>query len=508
VSDRKGWIKVPATREGWTKVPATEATPDRSGDVRMVNASGKEFSVPASDVSSMETMGLRRVDAPLAEPDIAPEQEGLNEDQATALRRGALQGATFGFGDEGVGGITAGLQGLTNILPRALREKLDLVEAPAGEAYDYSRDLERTANKEAKAKEGGYYLGGELLGSLAAPIPGTQAIRGIKTGTKLGKALKLAAMAAQGAGIGGTAAAGASEADNAGDVLKEAGSGAVMGGGVGALFGGGSLLREALSKKAATGIEKAVADESANQATKAEKAANSAQGAYRSAIQSASRDLEVLERTANQTNDPQLAAEARAYLASEAGQNLIASVARSKLQTAPERIAEMGARKAEMEAARAAQSPEAIKAATDAALAHPIRDAVVPRLKTIGNRMVPIALGSAVGGAPGMVAGSVAGAMTGRQNTILANMLKNPGVRKMAWEAVQGMTGTEAQSLANALRQRATTGIGRGAEVVAPMERAAPVIQIRFNPVTGRPLTDEEEKDLERQQMAAALMAK
>lgn len=151
-----------------------------------------------------------------------------------ALARGGLQGATLGFGDEGTGGATAILQALTNALPQSARDKLDLVRAPAGEAYRYSRDLERARNKAAESAHGGYYLGGNLLGGLAtAPL-----LPGLQAGRNAGLLARTAIGAANGLALGGVAGLGASEAELAKGELGKAATDMGIGAGAGALIGG------------------------------------------------------------------------------------------------------------------------------------------------------------------------------------------------------------------------------------------------------------------------------
>lgn len=144
---------------------------------------------------------------------------------------GALQGVTLGFGDE----ITAAIDTATSKLPgvRYVVERLAKATGHQGPAlddpnltYEQRRDAYRNQNKEAQLANPGTYMAGQVAGSIAVPVPG-------------GAAKTVLGMAARGAGVGGVAGLGTSEGktweDVLADTLKGAGTGAAVGGGLGAI---------------------------------------------------------------------------------------------------------------------------------------------------------------------------------------------------------------------------------------------------------------------------------
>lgn len=129
--------------------------------------------------------------------------------------RALFQGQTFGFGDEIIGGMAAGI------------DKISGNEKPLGELYTQYRDKERQQMKEyrqnAPKKALAYELGGAILSPAAlAKIP--QAVKGLSAGKQ--------AMAISGA-YGTVYGAGSSEAETAGGVAKDA----AVSGFTSALFG-------------------------------------------------------------------------------------------------------------------------------------------------------------------------------------------------------------------------------------------------------------------------------
>lgn len=155
----------------------------------------------------------KEIPPPLAE---TRRQERVDEIPAwNSALRGASQGATFGFLDE-----------LINLNPWA---------PGAGSRM-------RQANAEAREANPGAYFAGELGGGLVTGGGGAARVAG-------GQALKAAAprLAAYGAGAGGVAGAGYSDADTLSGRAADAGIGAGVGGVVGgALPAAGAGLRGAL----------------------------------------------------------------------------------------------------------------------------------------------------------------------------------------------------------------------------------------------------------------------
>ncbi len=157
----------------------------------------------------------------------APAVAGEEPGRAEALGRGAVQGATFGFGDEVWGASRA----IGEALPESLgggRGKLSL--SSLLESYRRNRDENRSGNKAADMAHGGYYLGGNIAGGLAIPAG---ALGGA---AKAGKGL-LAAMKAGGiAGAKMGAATGFGMSDS--DLTEGEAGGAALDTAIGALGGG------------------------------------------------------------------------------------------------------------------------------------------------------------------------------------------------------------------------------------------------------------------------------
>lgn len=129
-----------------------------------------------------------------------------------ALARGAGQGVTLGFGDE-----LAGAAGALGDLAHPV------------DAYTRGRDESRAANKAAKDAHPGYFVGGQIGGSLPLAFLGG-GIGVAKHAPLLAKALQLARV---GAGFGAAQGLGDAEGDaatQAGDMLKGGAIGGVLGG--------------------------------------------------------------------------------------------------------------------------------------------------------------------------------------------------------------------------------------------------------------------------------------
>lgn len=129
--------------------------------------------------------------------------------QGESLARGAAQGATLGFADEISGGA------------EALWQKANGDPTQFGKLYESFRDQSRENFKKAEDANPKTYLAGEIgTGIATAFIPGVAAAKGAK----------LAQVAGRAAGIGATAGAGYSKADNALDLGKDIAVGGALGG--------------------------------------------------------------------------------------------------------------------------------------------------------------------------------------------------------------------------------------------------------------------------------------
>lgn len=214
--------------------------------------------------------------------------------KAAATGLGALQGATAGFSDEIGGAGGAAVLGGRKLLD-ALTSKLGLSEHnrvldrfpdnPV-ELYRDLRDSARKTNAAAKDAHPGYYMGGELGGTVASSLllPGSGAARGAGLLSALGR----------GAATGAVAGLGASNADlTQGDVGRAA-LDTAAGAGVGLAAGGAGRALGALGQKAigrVAAIDESVARKAADEAASL---TASARGEAGRAAQDAYKQLEHL----------------------------------------------------------------------------------------------------------------------------------------------------------------------------------------------------------------------
>jgi hypothetical protein len=354
--------------------------------------------------------------------------------------RSAHQGATFGFADEAKG------------LAKAVGDAL------TGGEFDYAkrRDEERAMDAAAREAHPDLSTAAEFAGAAgSALIPlggpakgGATLLRSVGTGAAMG--------AAQGLG--------SSEADltkgDVGGAALDTGLGALVGGAVGAVGHGVGKVVDRVAGRASRGVAQAVADEEAARTAGVDKDIASKLGKYRSAVQSASRDLEVLGREGTALPG-QVGERAAGFVGSPQGLAVREQVVANKLVTAPERISEMEALRAEHAAAVAGRA-EAIKRATEEGLANPIRKQFAPRLATLGHRLLPAALagiGGVIGGPEGAAAGAAVGGVValtqGRPGIILRNLVRSPATRKMLWEFVGEAASSQLLGKFGAMLQRA-----------------------------------------------------
>ncbi len=139
--------------------------------------------------------------------------------------RPIIQGASLGFSDEAAGGLGAVrdlIQGKTGLDWEAIKQ-----------AYEANRDSERSANKETEERNPRLYKALEIGGGFAAPIGAIgNAAKGASLLAKAGK------LALGGGLAGGAAGLGFSEAEDAGQLTRDALKGAAFGAAPGALLGG------------------------------------------------------------------------------------------------------------------------------------------------------------------------------------------------------------------------------------------------------------------------------
>jgi len=147
--------------------------------------------------------------------------------QGQSAVRGALQGASLGFGDE----IAAAIDSAVSHLPgvRYVAQKLQDPKLPPvadpNVTYAQRRDAYRNANHEAQIANPLTYAAGQVAGGIAAPIPG-------------GPASTLLGTVARGAATGAVAGAGGSEGGDWQSVLGDTLKGAGIGGATAGVLGG------------------------------------------------------------------------------------------------------------------------------------------------------------------------------------------------------------------------------------------------------------------------------
>lgn len=257
--------------------------------------------------------------------------------------------------------------------------------------------------------------------------------------------------------IGLGTAIGASEGLGAAPTMKEAPWATLSGAGTGlatslageAMLGGGKYLG---------GKKDAVVQGARDKAqAAAEKGFASGRGSYGGDVASGSNLLQSAERA---VDDIRLPVEARMkaveWLDSPEALALREQVALANLGRGKDALNRMSSSKAAMEEARAAMSPEAVEAATQARIDDP--SALLRRVREIGPKVVLPAIGGAMAGPGGAAAGGLLGAVTGRSATAVRNALADPYAATRILGAGQTALGG-----AGALTQAATPAISSAA---------------------------------------------
>lgn len=401
-------------------------------------------------------------------PESAPAKKRQPMAQARAGTLGFAQGGTLGFADE-FGGLLGGLlvkspvrlgaaaQPSPDDTPeqRALKESLLREQDAQPSSYRLTRDNMREELAQARAEHPKTVLAGEVLGSIAAPIPGGTATKGASLLVRAGKA------ALQGAKVGAAYGLGSSEADvldgNVGgaavDTASGMGLGALGGAGGEVLATGGKALVQALRGRAARGAAEAVTAQTAKELASKEKQIRAAAGALGGDTAATFKTFERLkEMVADPQVAPELKAAAQQQLDDPRFREALAGAYEEYVKKAPEQLGKLVSGQLKLGDAKAID----VAKATEAALANPLKTQVLPRIKTYASRMLPVALGAQVGGVPGMVLGGVAAAALGNPGTAFANMMRSPSFRRGAWNALESVVtpGAVTQALARAGAER------------------------------------------------------
>lgn len=380
----------------------------------------------------------------IAEARGAPEAPANGPSTASAGLHGAVQGGTLGFADEFAGLVGAALRKdpATSAMigyptPEEMGEENIFSPTGYGKSFadDYrgERDAQRAEDEKNRAAHPIAYGLGEVAGTLAVPMPGAGNLKGAARATAYGT---------QGAGIGGLSALGRSEEDltkgNPGALdraERDMGVAAGVGGAAGVL--GGKLADWIAGKGAAAKASR----EFANNKT-LEGAFNSARGSLGGETSSAARTLELLEKAASDPSLPEdISRSAAAMLAGPDGAALKAQVVRSSLGRFPDQLGRIQSARDAMTEAAANWNPENVAKMTAADLSPGAAvKAIGSRLKTLGERSVPVALGTALGGPGGAVAGTLLSGTMGRPTTVVGNMMKAAPVVYNASRAAEPFT--------------------------------------------------------------------
>ena len=426
--------------------------------------------------------------ADTTDPLPAPEGDALDalkpDRPLGALGAGIQQGASLGFSDELTGAADVVAEGVGRNLERiGLKERptVDVDPAtnpngpeirkswgesqPAGtkpqvaehvperpsltDVYRMVRDRDRGANKTAEATHPSLYAGGELAGGLAVPIPGGGLAKGASLTQKMGQGAKVAA------GMGAALGAGKSEEEGVGGVLGDAALNAAVAAPLGAASGAAAHGLGKLAERFGGKAAQLRAADDARIAEAVEKERRSLLGTARSATQSASRDVEVLARPGDPRSLP-VQAKVNQFVDSKDAQELADAIALSKLDSAPERIAEMKAARGAHDAF-AEKVPDEIAKRIAGREAKGIRSEALPRAKVYATRVLPPIIGSAVGsmvsddkatgGLIGAGVGAGVAASLGAPGTAFANMMKSPAFRIAFAEMQQGASNSLSQAL-------------------------------------------------------------
>lgn len=466
----------PPPAEGFDWNADFEAAPAEAGGNSMADNAKRAANWYARGVSAP----LGPLATLLPEPfDVDPLKGGSELESAA---KGFEQGSSLGFEDENTGvraGARAALSG----------------ENPL-DAYRSARDADRRSVDASRAANPKSFLGGDVVGSLAVPVP----LKGGKFWDKLATA------ATAGAGIGAAQSLGHGQADltkgEAGLAAFETLVGAGAGAAGGALGQGVSSLGGTISQKVADFARKRVgaADTKLDELATAKVAKDllSAGGDLGAPVQQGNRLVENIMRM-EQAGALNAAQKAALVELRRTGQwdDLVKRLADSNLEELPGKAAEIEGRRAALLQAQAGQD-EAFDLARRE-LADPLAQ-VMPRLKRyaaplagmLGGSALGAGIGFATGGGTEAAIGGLAGAGARPAMQAMSRMVSHPSIQRTAYGAVQRLLQTNPQAL------------GRFAKPLAvAMERGEQEFAVRhFVLAQQEPEYREMTKDLER--LAAA----
>ncbi len=251
----------------WDKYLVTESAPDpdaiRRAAEKGTGQKSKWDSYRAAVESSAQPLPTTKDIRPSTPPDtsLEPEEEDTLAPSSSlgAIGRGAVQGGTLRFGDE----IGAGAMMPVEAIGR-LSEKLGLTDRPRpdieghldersamaaqdksrGSMADAYRNLRNSLRSDVKTSASAHpvqYGLSEALAGSTLPLPGSALMKGAPLAAKMGLGT------AQASGYGALAGAGGSEAEDVGDIAREAGRGALVSAPFGAAGGAMSHAGEKLA---------------------------------------------------------------------------------------------------------------------------------------------------------------------------------------------------------------------------------------------------------------------
>ena len=301
--------------------------------------------------------------------------------RSESAARGALQGASFGFGDEAAGALAAAIPALD-------REAVGNGQT-FGERYRNARDFYRGRNAVAEKSNPGTYLTGQVAGAVAPTLVGAGP-------ANAGAALRSAA------GQGALQGAGYSDADSARGLAGDT----ALGAGVGlAGYGAGQILgKVASATRGAAGRILARAQGKASQqaADESAEAVASAAGRLGGETQKGSRQIENLLRLEQAKSlTPAQVQELAQLRAQGAVQAVEHSVAQNTLESLPQQAATIAARKAEL-AALQQGAPQAVAARTGEILQPTAKADALSYLKSYAEPVIWAYGGNKVGEALGL----------------------------------------------------------------------------------------------------------
>lgn len=227
------------------------------------------------------------------------------------------------------------------------------------------------------------------------------------------------------AGQGGAYGLGESKADltkgQVGPALRDTAIGTGIGLGGGLVGEGLQAVGRGIGNKLGNVLQKN--DDAVR--TAAEKAFNSARGAYGGEVSSAARTLEVLEKAASDPNLPEeISRQAAEFLDGPEAKALRQQVIRSSLGRGPDQLGRIQAARDAMASAGQALQPDALASAAQVRLDSP--SAFVRRLRDLVPKIAGPVIGGALAGPLGAGAGALAASASGRPGTTMANLLKDP----------------------------------------------------------------------------------